>query len=495
MATGTIGRIVRQTKRDLAEKVVGQALGLLGNDPDRNAKYLLKAIDHVASTDQQAVIRDFFHDWLGEGYPGREFLGRILKNTHPNVRQRYIARMLVSVLFDRKQILEHHEKWGDVEVPGLMLISPSMRCNYRCEGCYAGSYSRKDDMKPEVFDRLITEAENMGIDFFVVLGGEPFIYPHLLETIAKHNRSFFQIYTSGFFIDEKMAAKLVEFGNVAPQISVNGPAEFTDGSRGKGAFKTVMRAMDNLREAGCVFGFSSLVTRQNVDAICSEEWIDMLIDKGVLYGWLFLYMPVGKNPDMDLMPTPEQRDKVRQMMRNYRRTKPIIPLDFWSDGALTGGCIAGGRQYFHVNHRGDVEPCIFCHFSTHNIHECSLKDALRSPFFSSIRDKQPFSYNTLRPCPIIDHPKEMWNIIEQHGAKATHEGAEDTFTTFMPQMKEYAAKVANIMDDVWEKEDYHEWGPKWTVLCKVPEEKLEKRREEYQRAHFCACGMSKKKAE
>ncbi len=65
-----------------------------------------------------------------------------------------------------------------------------------------------------------------------------------------------------------------------------------------------------------------------------------------------------------------------------------------------------------------------------------------SPFFSSIRDKQPFSYNTLRPCPIIDHPKEMWNIIEQHGAKATHEGAEGTFTTFMPQMKEYASKVA-----------------------------------------------------
>jgi hypothetical protein len=76
-----------------------------------------------------------------------------------------------------------------------------------------------------------------------------------------------------------------------------------------------------------------------------------------------------------------------------------------------------------------------------------LKEALRSPFFSAIRERQPFSYNTLRPCPIIDHPQVMWNIIEEHGAKATHPGAEDTFTTFMPEINAYAAKVADIMDD------------------------------------------------
>jgi MoaA/NifB/PqqE/SkfB family radical SAM enzyme len=491
----TMWRTVQQTKKDLAERVLGKALGLLGNDPDRNAKYLVQVIDRFTGDEQDATTREWFHRWLSEGNPGREFLSRILKNTHPRVRRRYIARMLVSLLFSNKEVLEGRENSGDFKAPSVMLISPSMRCNYRCEGCYAESYERKDDMKPEVFDRLLTEAESMGIDFFVILGGEPFIYAELLNVIAKHNRAFFQVYTSGFFINGAMADRLVELGNVAPQISVNGPGEYTDASRGKGAFKTVMRAMDNLREAGCVFGFSSLVTRQNVDVVCSEEWIDMLIDKGVLYGWLFPYMPVGKNPDIELMPTPEQRNTLRGVMRHYRQTKPIVPIDFWSDGVLTGGCIAGGRQYFHVNHRGDVEPCIFCHFSTHNIHQCSLKEALRSPFFSAIREGQPFSYNTLRPCPIIDHPQVMWNIIEEHGAKATHPGAEDTFTTFMPEINEYAAKVADVMDDVWDKEDYHEWGPKWTALCRVSPEKLEKRREEYQRARFCACGLGKNKAD
>ena len=242
-----------------------------------------------------------------------------------------------------------------------------------------------------------------------------------------------------------------------------------------------MQAMDNLRQAGCIFGFSSLVTRHNIDAICTEEWLDLLVQKGALYGWYFLYMPVGDDPDMSLMPTPEQRNKLRISMLHCRQTKPIFPADFWSDGALTGGCIAGGRLYFHINHRGDVEPCIFCHFATHNINECSLAEALSSPFFSSIRENQPFCYNTLRPCPMIDHPHEMWSIIQQQGARPTHNGAEKMFTTFAPEMKNYSDRVAEILDDVWDNEDYHEWAANWMKrILRINPERVEARRKEYE---------------
>jgi len=480
MAINIGRRIIYRTKRDIAERVLGQALGFLGNNPDKNAKYLIKAIDHIASGEKQAITRDWFHNWLEEGKPGREFLRGILKNTHPNVRRRYIARMVVSMFFRDPEIIKRCMHQYGITLPATMLISPTMRCNYRCQGCYAASYERKDDMKPEVFDRVLSEAEDIGINFFVMLGGEPFIYPELLQIINKHNKSFFQVYTNGSFIDKAMAKRLVELGNVAPQMSVNGPAEYTDASRGKGAFDQVMQAMDNLREAGCVFGFSSLITRHNVDAICSEEWIDLLIKKGALYGWLFLYMPVGDDPNMNLMPTPEQRNKLRVVMRHYRQTKPILPVDFWSDGSLTGGCIAGGRLYFHINHRGDVEPCIFCHFATHNINQCSLAEALSSPFFKGIKESQPFSYNTLRPCPMIDHPQTMWGIIQQHGAKPTHHGAEKMFTTFAPEMEMYSARVEEIMDEVWDTEDYHDWAAKWMTMCGIPLERLEARREAYE---------------
>jgi MoaA/NifB/PqqE/SkfB family radical SAM enzyme len=480
MALGTSKRIISLAKREIAERVLGQALGLLGNNPEKNAKYVISAIDHITKGEKQGIIRDWVHNWLDESEPGRQFLGRMLRDTHPNVRRRYIARMLVSMLFRDPEISRKCLEEYGVAPPYTMIISPTMRCNYRCQGCYAASYERNTDMKPEVFDRILGEAEDIGINFFSLVGGEPFIYPELLEVLGRHKRSFFQIYTNGSLIDKSMAEKLVNLGNIAPQVSVNGPLEYTDASRGKGAFVQVEQAMDNLHQAGCVFGFSTLVTRYNMDAICSEEWIDFLVDKGALYGWLFLYMPVGDDPDMRLMPTPQQRNQMRMALRHFQHTKPILMVDFWNHGTLTGGCIAGGRLYLHINHRGDVEPCIFCHFATHNINDCSLVEALASPFFTGIKESQPFSYNTLRPCPMIDHHQQMWSIIQQCGAKPTHVGAEKMFTTFAPDMQKYCDGVREIMDDVWDDDDYHEWVPKWSSLCGIPPARLEARRQAFE---------------
>ncbi|OGO41435.1 MAG: hypothetical protein A2137_04235 [Chloroflexi bacterium RBG_16_58_8] len=265
-------------------------------------------------------------------------------------------------------------------------------------------------------------------------------------------------------------------------ISVNGPEAFTDASRVEGSFDVVVRAMDNLREVGGIFGFSTLATRLNADAVCTDEWIDFLVEKGALYGWLFLYMPVGRDPDTELMPTPEQRDKLRVFVRHVRQTRPIIPIDFWNDGPLAGSCLAGGRHYFHVNHRGDVEPCIFCHFTTHNIHESSLGEVLSSPFFKAIRESQPLSYNTLLPCPIIDHPDTLWKLIREHGARPTHEGADKMFTTLAPQIKEYGEKVHRKMGEAWDEGDYPEWAPAWARLCGFSPEKLEERRREFEKS-------------
>lgn len=474
--------IVRWSKREAAERVLGRTLAFVGNDPARRSGYVLKAIERIASGEKQTIIREWAQGWFEEGNPGCDFLAAVLSNIHPNVRRRFVARMIVSMLFRDREVGERSMQKYGVNPPYVMLVSPSMRCNYRCEGCYAASYTRKDDMRPEVFDRVLAEAEQIGTNFFSILGGEPFLYPDLLPVIRKHGRSFFQIYSNGSFIDEAEACELVELGNVAPQLSVNGPDEYTDETRGKGAFAQVMRAMDCLRQAGAVFGFSTLVTSRNADMICSEEWIDLLIRKGATYGWLFLYMPVGADCDTSLMPTPEQRNKVRAAMRLYRRTKPIIPLDFWSDGTLTGGCIAGGRLYFHVNHRGDVEPCIFCHFATHNVNSCTVADALGSPFFRAIRERQPFGYNTLLPCPMIDHPGKMWSIIQETGARATHEGAERIFTDLAGDIKDYSERVGRLMDEVWYRERYAGWAGHWTGLCGVPPARLETRRHEFEEA-------------
>ena len=362
-------------KREIAENVLSQSLMLLGHSSENNYRRLSATFSRIAKTEHQKMIAAWIDNWLAEGNPGGPFLTRVLKGLNPKVRKNYLANMVVSLFFRDQQIYDRIRKEYGFNPPSVMLVSPTMRCNYKCSGCYAANYTRDDDLPPEVFDRVVTEAEQIGIKFIPILGGEPFVYHPLLDIFKKHPKACFQPYTNGSLVNEEMAKRLVGLGNVAPMISLEGFEEQTDARRGKGAFERAMKAMDNLREAGCLFGFSVMVDRENIDAVTSDKFMDLLIDRGAMYGWYFLYIPVGRGPNPSLMPTAEQRNRLRLAVNRFRKTKPILMVDFWNDGPLTAGCINGGRIYFHVNHNGDVEPCIFVHFATHNIKNCSLVDA------------------------------------------------------------------------------------------------------------------------
>jgi len=479
MATVSVRRrgLYRRLKREVAETIISQSLMLLGYSSDKNYRRIVAGLNKIAKTEHQRMIASWVGNWVSDGNPGSAFLHRLLREVHPKVRKNYLANMIASLFFRDQQVYDRLRAEHGFNPPSVMLISPTMRCNYKCAGCYAGEYTRDDDMPPEVFDRVVTEAEEIGIKFMPVLGGEPFVYRPLFDIFKKHPEACFQPYTNGSLIDREMADRLVNLGNVAPMISIEGFEEQTDACRGYGAFGRSMRAMDNLREAGCLFGFSVKVDRQNCDYVTSDEFMNFMIERGAIYGWYFLYMPVGRDSDVSLMPTPEQRNQLRLAINRFRRTKPIMMVDFWNDGPLTAGCISGGRIYFHVNHRGDVEPCIFVHYATHNIKECSLVEALNSPFFRGLRSMQPFSYDTLRPCPIIDHPKIMRTAIKRWGAYPTHEGAEKTFTELAEGLDNYAREVEEIYVPIWERE--YAWAQRWMEVMDHPPEKVKARKRAY----------------
>jgi MoaA/NifB/PqqE/SkfB family radical SAM enzyme len=126
-------------------------------------------------------------------------------------------------------------------------------------------------------------------------------------------------------------------------------------------------------------------------------------------------------------------------------------VDFWNDGCLTHGCIAGGRKYFHVNARGDVEPCVFCHFASDNIKDKSLVEALNSPLFREIRSKQPFSENLFRNCPLIDHPEQGREFALKHAKYFTHEGAENLFTDYAQTIDAYSKAYGEIAEAAWKE--------------------------------------------
>ena len=173
--------------------------------------------------------------------------------------------------------------------------------------------------------------------------------------------------------------------NFVPAISLEGFEEANDSRRGEGCYSKVTNAMKLLKEHKLPFGVSTCYTSKNYSDITSEEFFDLMVDSGALFAWFFHYLPVGKDAVTELLPNPEQREVVKDRIRGFRNTKPIFTIDFQNDAEYVGGCIAGGRNYLHINAKGDVEPCVFIHYSDCNIHEMSLLGALKNPLSHSTK--------------------------------------------------------------------------------------------------------------
>lgn len=400
---------------------------------------------------------------------GRRFLlklARELKSQwhrfHPNVRRRFVNNLFGNLmLFSGDKHEAVRKRLGDW--PCLGVISPTMRCNLACEGCYSANYDREDAITTERFDRLLTECEEMGIYFMVISGGEPFLRHDLLDMFEKHCDIEFLVYTNGTIIHNKhLAPKLAELGNVIPCISVEGFAKETDARRGKGVFDKIDKVMDELREAGVMFGFSATPMRHNNDILVSDEFIDYYISKGCFVGWYFSYMPVGRNPNLDLMPTPEQRLYRMRRIREIRRTKPIVAADFWCDGELVGGCLSSGRAYFHINASGGVEPCVFHQFSVDSILEKPLIECLDSPYFRHMRKELANFENPLRPCPVIDEPEVLRRAVRMFKPKPSQPNGEAILEGDLAKgLDEYAKRLKEIMDPEFAKRAHEFRWSRW----------------------------------
>lgn len=211
-------------------------------------------------------------------------------------------------------------------------------------------------------------------------------------------------------------------GNISLALSVEGFEEQNDARRGEGSFETTIRAMDLLKENHLLFGTSICYTSKNYKTVTSDEYFDYLIEHGVWYTWYFHYMPVGNEASTELLLTPEQREYMYHRVREIRSMdggKPIFTIDFQNDGEFVGGCVAGGKFYCHINANGDVEPCVFAHYSSANIHDQSLLECLSQPLFKLYQEGQPFNKNHLQPCPILENPGTLTKMVEDSGAKST----------------------------------------------------------------------------
>lgn len=455
-------------------------------------KPFVSAADHLLRDSRfwQRIDRPGWHT-IYQQY--RDISLAVLHSVDRVIKQHILAPQVARVIFklwgraffpskERKVVLQQFREDHGSAPPLFLVISPTRSCNLKCTGCYANSapetgYPEASGLPWNTLDRLMTEAKTLwGVPLFVFSGGEPLAYrsqgKDLLDSVEKHKDCLFLMFTNGTLITSQTAQRLARLGNLTPALSVEGLYETTEQRRGAGVFARVLEAMAHLRQAGVPFGISLTATRSNCEQVLSDQVLDYYFEKqGAFYAFIFQYMPIGRFPNFDWMPTPDQRIPFWQRSWEVVRQRHLFLLDFWNHGPLVEGCIAAGRErgYLHIDWNGDVMPCVFMPYAAANLLEIynqggTLNELWTKSFFHTVRQWQrDYGYgnrelskegNWMLPCPFRDHFATFRTWIESQDLTPQVGVAPLQLkeNLFCDKLLAYGAEQARLVQPLWEKE-------------------------------------------
>ena len=328
-------------------------------------EYMTKGVERVVSDALKATLKD-----------PREsaFLLRFAAAAKAASRKRRIAE-------DRG---EH--------IPPFLIASITSLCNLHCVGCYSRCSEETVDAAPvsqlsgQEWLKIFDEADELGISFILLAGGEPLLRRDVIKAAAKKTNILFPIFTNGTYIDEKYFDLFDKSRNLLPVMSIEGEQEITDARRGDGVYEKLIANMDELYRRGLYFGASVTVTTDNIREVTSESFLNKLADRGCKAVIYVEYVPVTDD-SKELAPGVVERVFLNTKIDRLRQEHPeMVYISFPGDEKSSGGCVAAGRGFFHINSHGGAEPCPFSPYSDINVRETSLRKAMHSPLFEALRE-------------------------------------------------------------------------------------------------------------
>ena len=444
---------------DTSNKIVRyglkQAFSYIEKNPEENMIKMMDWVDRLAGDNpdtlplQRKAVRKVLENPDSSMH---RLILNVLKNTNVGIMKTFFENFFLNAAVTGWPEQEKMRRKYGCNIPWAILMDPTSACNLHCTGCWAAEYGNKLNLTFDEMDSVIMQGKELGIYLYIYTGGEPLMRKQdLIALCRKHHDCMFLAFTNGTLIDEDFADEMLEVKNLIPAISVEGSAEDTDSRRGKGAYQKVTDAMGLLRRKKIPFGISCCYTAQNLDSVSSDAYFDQMIEWGAYFAWYFHYMPVGNHAALELLPTPPQREKMYRKIREVRSTKPLFVMDFQNDAEYVGGCIAGGRRYFHINAGGDCDPCVFIHYSNANIRNHTLLEVLQSPVFMAYHSMQPFNENHLRPCPMLENPEKLRQIISETGARSTDLQSPESAEHLCEKCVPYAENWKETAEKLWKE--------------------------------------------
>lgn len=374
----------------------------------------------------------------------------------------YLKKVLLAIgigagINGTKSVRSNREKYH-CNIPFLILFDPTSACNMSCKGCWSAEYGHKSNLTLDEMRSIISQGTKLGTHVYMLTGGEPLVRAKDVITLCEENPNcMFLAYTNATLIDDAFCKKMKSLGNLTLAVSIEGSEESNDARRGNGAYRKSMASLDLLKSNGLIYGISVCYTSLNVPYVTDDAFVDLMVEKGVKFAFYFNYMPIGHNADVGLIPRPDQRAHMYTWLRQVRNSKtgkPLFFMDFQDDAEYVGGCIAGGRNYFHINSEGDMEPCVFIHYADSNIRKKTLLEGLQSPLFMEYYHNQPFNDNHLRPCPMLENPQYLRMMINKTGAQSTDLIEKESADELCSKCDKFACEWQPIADKLW-KETKH----------------------------------------
>ena len=187
-------------------------------------------------------------------------------------------------------------------------------------------------------------------------------------------------------MDERYFELFDRSRNLVPIMSIEGEKELTDARRGIGIYDRLIANMDELHRRGLIFGASVTVTTENLRSVSSDAFLQKLSQRGCKAVIFVEFVPVT-DESRSLAPGEKERQYLRGEIDRLRREHPeMVYISFPGDEKSSGGCVAAGRGFFHINSHGGAEPCPFSPYSDVNVRNTSLREAMHSPLFTALRD-------------------------------------------------------------------------------------------------------------
>ena len=301
--------VERAAVEKMADELI-KKLNQAGNYESRSEIYV-KIVDLAEKFYTDASHETFERIRTYVSNPGNRWI-RMINHVLDDADPQYVKSVLLNLGYEAffcgtKKIRENRKKY-DCNIPWLILFDPTMACNMHCKGCWSGTYGHKSSLTYEQMDKIVTEGKELGVHLYMLTGGEPMVRKDdIFRLCEKHRDCFFAAYTNSTLIDETVCERVRKLGNLTFMLSIEGSEKTNDARRGEGHYQAAMKAMDLLKKHGIIFGTYICYTRDNIEAVTSDAFFNMLVSKGAHFGFYFHLMPIGTNAVPELMPTPKQR--------------------------------------------------------------------------------------------------------------------------------------------------------------------------------------------